>query len=406
MPTAVTEVRSAFNYSGLEKLLAHQGPTPSGISLGVNGVPSFRGPFDYKQFKFGQSNPTYMITDSEGRQFVLRRKPLPNNKLVSRSAHAIEREFFMLHGISKCNQGAEPHRVVPIPEVYMLCEDESHIGFVFYLMEYIDGRQIKNPSMPGMDKAASDAHWQAVMQTLAAIHSLDPDTLVQSLPAAHFPQFQPDKLAKARGTSYFQRQIKTLSAVASGQSKVVDPIPDFDKLCLWLLENAPQDPLKLTLIHGDFKIDNVLFHPDKPTIAAVLDWELCTFGHPSFDLANFLQPFLLPNQLNRLLFRPEPTTMGIENPESLKTVYEKLALYQKVLGYNWNDNDPKNNPTDSWNVGFVFGLLRLCVISQGIAMRVAKGSASSADASGYAKLYPFLAELAINIINKPPQPKI
>lgn len=406
MVVDVTEIRSPFDFNGLESLLKNLDGNSNGISLGANGMPNFQQPFDYKQFKFGQSNPTYMITDASGKQFVLRRKPLPNNKLVSKSAHAIEREFFMLFGINVCNKDAAPHRIVPVPEVYLLCEDESHIGFVFYLMEYIDGRQIKNPSMPGMNQQDSLAHWQAIMQTITAIHSIDANKLVRCLPAKHFPQFQPEKLAKPLTSSYFQRQIRTLSAVAAGQSKVVKPIPHFEKLCQWLLENAPKDPLKLTLIHGDFKIDNVLFYPNEPKIAAVLDWELCTFGHPSFDLANFLQPFQLPNQLNQLLYKPDKTDMGIEKPGSLDSVYDKLALYQKNLGYNWNDEDPKNNPVDLWNVGFVFGLVRLCVISQGIAMRVAKGNASSGEASGYANLYPYLAKLAVETIEKPPESKM
>lgn len=406
MVVDVTEIRSPFDFKGLENFLRDVGKDTDNVSLGAKGMPKFQLPFDYKQFRFGQSNPTYMITDAAGKQFVLRRKPLPNDKLVSKSAHAVEREFFMLYGINVCNLTAEPHRVVAVPEVYLLCEDESRIGFVFYLMEYIDGRQIKNPSMPGMNDEDRAAHWQAVMQTITAIHSIDATQLVKNLPAKHFPQFQPDKLAKALKSSYFQRQIKTLSAVAAGQSKVVKPIPDFEKICKYLLENAPSDPLKLTLIHGDFKIDNVLFYPNEPKIAAVLDWELCTFGHPSFDLANFLQPFQLPNQLNQLLYKPQKTDMGREQPGSLESIYDKLALYEKNLGYKWNENEPKNNPIDVWNVGFVFGLLRLCVISQGIAMRVAKGSASSGEASGYANLYPYLSKLAVEMIDRPPAAKI
>lgn len=390
----VTEVRNSFDTQGLERYLSNLSNAHH-TTFGLN-KPNFKLPLTIKQFKFGQSNPTYFITDANGFEFVLRRKPVANDKLVSKSAHAIEREFFMLRGIQVCNKPRT--KKVPVPDLYLLCEDESVIGFVFYLMEYVNGRQIKNPSMQGMSESDAKLHWDSIMETILSVHSLDPDTLIKELPANHFPQFQPEKMAKSSG-SYFQRQIRTLSSVANLQSKVVDPIPHFDQICKWLLEKAPNDPSKKSLIHGDFKIDNVLFDVNEPKIVAVLDWELCTFGHPLFDLANFLQPFQLPNQLNLLLYKPDKTDMGIEKPGSLDSIYDKLAIYQSKLGYNWNDNDPSNNASDNWNVGFVFGLLRLCVISQGIAMRVAKGSASSGDAAGYAKLYLHLPDLALNTIN-------
>lgn len=391
----VTEVRSEFDRKGLERFLSNLSEAHQ-TTLGLTN-PNFKLPLNIKQFKFGQSNPTYFITDADGFEFVLRRKPSPNAKLVSRSAHAIEREFFMLRGILVCNESTS--KKVPVPNIYLLCEDESVIGFVFYLMEYVDGKQIKNPSMPGLSASEAKLYWDSIMETILAIHSLDPDTLINELPANHFPQFQPDKLAKASSSTYFQRQIKTLTSVANLQSKVVKPIPHFQELCDWLLAHAPSDPSKRTLIHGDFKIDNVLFDTNGPKIVAVLDWELCTFGHPLFDLANFLQPFQLPNKLNRLLYKPDKTDMGVENPGSVDTVYDILAVYQSKLGYNWNEKESTNNPVDNWNVGFVFGLLRLCVISQGIAMRVAKGSASSGDAEGYARLYYHLPDLALKTIS-------
>lgn len=389
----ITDVRNPFDTKGLEKYLSNLSNT-SQTTFGLK-KPTFKLPLTIKQFKFGQSNPTYFITDAEGFEFVLRRKPVANNKLVSKSAHAIEREFFMLRGIQVCN--ALNVKKVPVPDLYLLCEDEFIIGYVFYLMEYVPGRQIKNPSMPGMSESDAKLHWESIMETILAIHSLDPEILIKELPANHFPQFQPDRIATNSG-SYFQRQVRTLSSVAKLQTKVVDPIPHFEGICKWLLANAPNDPSKRTLIHGDFKIDNVLFHTNEPRIVAVLDWELCTFGHPLFDLANFLQPFQLPNQLNLLLYKPDKTDMGNEKPGSLDSIYDLLAIYQSKLGYNWNDNDSSNNAADNWNVGFVFGLLRLCVISQGIAMRVAKGSASSGDAAGYAKLYLQLPDLALNMM--------
>lgn len=402
----VTPVRNKFDISGLEKYLSSSSVPERSTRPSIKSWPpvdTMQPRFEVTQFKYGQSNPTYHIVDANGRQFVLRRKPMPNSKLVSKSAHAIEREFYMLRGINVCNAtNAVRKRHVPVPNVFLLCEDESVIGFTFYLMEFIEGRQLVNPSMPEVKQ--KDLHWKAIMETITAIHSLDADVLCSELPKEHFPQFQPERIEAARksstAASYFQRQAKSLRGVAAFQSKVVDPIPNFDKLIDWVLLRAPQDPDKLTLIHGDFKIDNILFHPTEPRVLAVLDWELCTFGHPIFDLANFLQPFQLPNRMNLLLYKPEKTDMGKEQPGSLEAVHQKLDLYAQTLGYPWSSKDPKNNPIDQWVVGNVFGLLRLCVISQGIAMRVAKGNALSGDASGYAAMYPYLSDLAKEYIEE------
>lgn len=401
----VTEIRSPMDTEGLKKYLSSNPASSSPkTTKGSTSLPIFDPKnIIFKQFKFGQSNPTYLIEDpTNGSKFVLRRKPSPNDKLVSKSAHAIEREFFILNGINICNKSnSDATRHVPVPDVYLLCEDESVIGYVFYLMQYIDGRQIVNPSLPGIPENEKIEYWNSIMETISSIHSLDTTLLIKHLPANHFPQFQPEKLAKSvGGSTYFQRQIKTLSSVSKLQSKTVKEIPHFEKICSWLLRKAPQDPSKPTLIHGDFKIDNILFDKSSSKIITVLDWELCTFGHPLFDLANFLQPFQLPNELNLLLYKPDKTDMGREASGSIDSVYDNLKIYQQKLGSDWNSHDKSNNAIDNWDVGFVFGLLRLCVISQGIAMRVAKGNASSAEASGYANLYPYLAGLAVETIDQ------
>lgn len=398
----IGKVRSPINEENLKKFLEkfQENVELNQTTKGHNPLPKINpSTLEVQQFKFGQSNPTYFIRDtSSDTKFVLRRKPSPNNKLVSKSAHAIEREFFILNGISICNETTD--KKVPVPKVYLLCEDEGVIDYVFYLMEYIDGRQIVNPGLPGIPSEEKSKYWDSIMETITAIHSLNTKILIENLPASHFPQFQPEKLSKPSKSTYFQRQVRTLTSVASLQSKVVEPIPHFAQICEWLLKNSPEDPTKPTLIHGDCKIDNVIFDHNSPKIISVLDWELCTFGHPLFDLANFLQPYQLPNRLNLLLYKPDKTNLGREIPDSINQLYEKLDLYQQKLQHNWQELNPKNNPQDTWNVGFVFGLLRLCVISQGIAMRVSKGNASSDNASGYASLYPYLASLAIETIEE------
>lgn len=391
----VTEIRSPLDVEKLTEFLTN---IPTSVTTGTP-IPSLTAPFNVKQFSFGQSNPTYLVRDASGTNLVLRRKPTANAKLVSKSAHAIEREFFVLEGISKCNSKVEPSRRVPVPDVYLLCEDESVLGAVFYVMEFVDGRPITRPEFIPQENERE--YWEAILTTIAAIHSVNCDELVKQLPAKHFPQFQPDKLAKSKGgPTYFQRQIKTLTAVAGLQAKTVDPIPDFNKISGWTLSQAPKDPDSLTLVHGDCKIDNFMFHPTEPRVIAVLDWELCTFGHPLFDLANFLQPYILPQQLNRFLLQPTKTDLGIEDPKSAEKVNEVLTLYQDRLGHPWQKDDLSNNPIHLWRLGAVFGLLRLCVISQGVAMRVANKTASSAKAAAIAGLYKPLSELAVDLIDR------
>lgn len=387
----VTEVRNEFDINSLTQFLTNESAINSNsrVSKGLS-IPKWEGPLTIKQFVFGQSNPTYLIIDKNNNFSVLRRKPFPNAKLVSKLAHAVEREFFILNGINRLNQGSS--KQVPVPNTYLLCEDESIIGYTFYVMEFINGALIKNPDMPNVSPEKKEQLWNSIMDTITAIHSLDAEKLIDLLPEAHFPQFKAAKSAKG-GASYFERQMKTLSAVSKRQSEVVEPIPDFEQIVNYVLKASPKDPSKRTLIHGDCKIDNFLFDKDLTRVAAVLDWELCTFGHPLFDLGNFFQPFQFPNDLNNILLKPQNTDIGRENPESAKVVQEKLKLYYSKLGYKWDPNDDSNNPVDKWQVGFIFGLVRLSVISQGIAMRVQKGTASSGNAKAAAGLYFLLSSL-------------
>ncbi|KAM9935323.1 hypothetical protein OXX80_005103 [Metschnikowia pulcherrima] len=382
-----------------QKLADYLDKMSSSLGSSNSQLPRFCKPYEIKQFTFGQSNPTYLVTDSLGAKYVLRRKPMPNSKLVSKSAHAIEREFFMLKGIAECNKSVEKSRRVPVPEVFFLCEDESVLGVVFYMMEYVEGRSIKQPDMREISKSQHMEYWESIMRSIAAIHSVDCSKLIKFLPAKHFPQFQPERLENRQNSpSYFERQIKTLAAVQASQAKTVDEIPGFGQLIKWVSEHSPKDPDRLTLVHGDCKIDNFLFHKEKPEVIAVLDWELCTMGHPIFDLANFLQPYMFPKSLNRAI--SPGATIGIENPASASHVEQVLQLYESILGHKWRVGDATNNPRDLWKLGSVFGLLRLCVISQGVAMRVKKGSASSASATAIAGLYKNLSPLALDLIKK------
>lgn len=390
-----TEIRNPLDEESVNRFLSN---IPANVTRG-SLLPNTIGPFEVKQFLYGQSNPTYLLRNNNDQQLVLRRKPTLNAKLVLKSAHAIEREFYILNAIAKCNASSPNAKELPVPEVYILCEDESVLGSVFYIMEFIDGRAIKNLEMGGAPSKVRAQLWDSIMDTISAIHSLDAWKLIEYLPAEHFPQFQKSVLqALASKSSYFQRQIKTLFRVAELQTETVDPIPDIENLSRFTLDHAPADPDDLTLIHGDCKIDNFIFHPTEPKVIAVLDWELCTFGHPLFDLANFLQPYALPNEMNLALWHPEQSKIGQDNADSEKELHHLLKLYERKLGYAWEKKDARNNPVDTWRTGVVFSLLRLCVISQGVAMRVSKGVASSAAASRYSQIYKPLSQVAMGVI--------
>lgn len=342
-------------------------------------------PLTARQFAHGQSNPTYLVTDAHGFRFVLRRKPSSNSQLFSKTAHAIEREFFMLNGISQVNAtNKDHHRDVPVSEVYLLCEDESYIGAVFYLMEFVQGRIFHDASLSGIPEGAKMAYYQDAVRVASNIHSIPSPSLFKKLPPSHF------KTSKnlAQESSYFHRQVKSLSKVHASQCKTVAPIPHFTELSRYLLDHAPQDPNPLSpnLIHGDFKMDNLIYHPTKPHVIAVLDWELTTNGHPIFDLSNLLQPWVFPSQMNRTFsnFPIDPSPLFI----------------QKMLDEYKHIHEPESwDPSKVWKQGTVFALYRVAVILHGIAARVERGVASSTEAKKVARLFPEVGEFAFKVMN-------
>ncbi|GAA5853184.1 hypothetical protein JCM3766R1_000908, partial [Sporobolomyces carnicolor] len=242
------------------------------------------------QFSFGQSNPTYLLHGSNGKRYVLRTRP--PGPLISKTAHAIDREFKILSCLGKTNGR------VPVPKVYHLCKDESVIGRQWYLMEYLDGRKFEDVRMPEIEtKQERQALWFSIIETLAALHSLDP----KEIGLGDF----------GSTAAFYPRQIKSLSRVSQAQSIVksdktgqqVGDIPGFEFLLEWYSRNLPgtgkqtnERKLEGRIIHGDFKVDNMIFHPTEPRVIGILDWELSTLGHPYSDLANLLQPFYVPVQ--------------------------------------------------------------------------------------------------------------
>ena len=223
---------------------------------------NFKGPLTVEMFKGGQSNPTYkLVTPTQS--YVMRAKPGPVAKLLP-SAHAVEREFTVMQGL----HGTD----VPVAQMHVLCEDESVIGRAFYVMEFVQGRVMWDQTLPGMTNAQRGAIYDEMNRVIAALHTVP---------------FAERGLANyGKPGNYFERQIGRWSKqyVAS----VTQPIPEMDHLMQWLPANMPASALdasKVSIVHGDYRLDNLMFHPTEPRVLAVLDWELSTIGHPLADFS-------------------------------------------------------------------------------------------------------------------------
>ncbi|MBC7916655.1 MAG: phosphotransferase family protein [Rhodoferax sp.] len=320
----------------------------------------FVGPLSVEMFKGGQSNPTYkLITPTKS--YVMRAKPGPVAKLLP-SAHAVEREFAVMGGLHGTG--------VPVPQMYCLCEDESIIGRAFYVMEFMQGRVLWDQALPGMTPAERGAIYDEMNRVIAALHTV---------------KFTERGLAGyGKPGNYFERQIGRWSKqyVAS----VTQPIPEMDKLMEWLPQHIPamaKDDTMVSVVHGDYRLDNLMFDAEQPKVIAILDWELSTLGHPLADFSYHCMAWHIPPGSFRGIGGLDFAALGIPSED------EYIRKYCDRTGLATPDQLKAD-----WNFYMAYNMFRIAAILQGIAKRVEAGTASSAQAVSSASGARPLAQMA------------
>jgi aminoglycoside phosphotransferase (APT) family kinase protein len=309
-------------------------------------LPGFDGPLQVAQFKGGQSNPTYLLS-TPGRSYVMRTKPGPVARLLP-SAHAIEREFRVMQAL----QGTE----VPVPHMLSLCDDEAVIGRAFYLMEFVQGRVLWDQALPDLPLQDRGAYYDEMNRVMAALHRLTPAAIGLG--------------DYGRPGNYFERQIGRWSKQYA--ASVTEPIAEMDRLIEWLPQHIPpgaRDEAEVSVVHGDFRLDNLIFHPQEPRVLAVLDWELSTLGHPLADFSYHCMSWHIPHALGRGIGGLDPAALGIPTESAY------LRRYCERTG-----RDDVGALEADWNFYLAYNLFRIAAILQGIAKRVVDGTAASAQA--------------------------
>jgi aminoglycoside phosphotransferase (APT) family kinase protein len=329
-------------------------------------LPGFQGPLTVSMFKGGQSNPTYKL-DTPSRSYVMRAKPGPVAKLLP-SAHAVEREFAVMTGLAGTD--------VPVPRMYCLCEDESVIGRAFYVMEFMQGRVLWDQALPGMAPAERAAIYDEMNRVICALHTVD----VAARGLAGY----------GKPGNYFERQIgrwsKQYKASTDGAGPMSQPIPAMEKLVEWLPAHIPaaaRDAAKVSIVHGDFRLDNLMFHPTEPRVVAVLDWELSTLGHPLADFSYHCMSWHIPHGSFRGIGGLDLAGLGIPAEDDYIRRYCDRTGLSTVA-------DLKAD----WNFYMAYNMFRIAAILQGIAKRVEAGTASSAQAAASGASARPMAELA------------
>ncbi|MGJ4944776.1 phosphotransferase [Bradyrhizobium sp. HKCCYLS1011] len=298
-------------------------------------VEGFAGPLTVLQFKGGQSNPTYRL-NTPTRSYVMRRKPF--GKLLP-SAHAVDREFRVISALGK--QG------FPVAHAYALCQDDSVIGAAFYIMSMEEGRVFWDPTLPHVDADQRRAIFTSKIETLAKLHMYDPN----AIGLADF----------GKPGNYFARQVDRWTK--QYRASETEHIPEMEKLIEWLPRTLPKQE-RVSIVHGDYRLDNMIFHPTEPRVIAVLDWELSTLGDPMADFTYLLMQWLMPG------------LEGVDpRPLNIPTMEEAAQIYCDATGVQM--------PDLNWYLAY--NMFRLAGITQGIAGRIRDGTAANAKAIESAK---------------------
>ena len=320
-------------------------------------LPGFQGPITAEKTPTGQSNPTFLLSSPSG-HYVLRKKP-PGQLL--KSAHAVDREY----RIMKALQDTE----VPVPRMLILCEDDSVLGTAFFVMEHVDGTVFWDPSLPELLTAQRSRLYDEQNRALAALHSVAPS----EVGLADF----------GRAGSYFARQRDRWTK--QYRASETEHLPDMETLIKWLEQNEPPDDGRASLVHGDYRIDNMIFKPDGSQLLAVIDWELSTIGHPFSDLAYQCMQWRFPNQ---------ETMRGLANVDrkalGIPTEQDYIAKYCERVGISDIPN---------WNFYLAFSFFRLAAIVQGVKKRGLEGNASNPEkALKSGERVPLMAKMGVAAI--------
>ena len=325
--------QNTFDLAALEAFLAAE-------------LEGFAGPLQVEQFKGGQSNPTYKLVTPK-RDYVMRAKPGPAAKLLA-SAHAIDREFTVMRAL----HGSE----VPVPRMHLLCVDETLIGRAFYVMEYMPGRVLWEQSLPAFDPPGRAAIYDEMNRVIAALHRVDVN-------ASGLTGY-------GKPGNYFERQIGRWSK--QYLASITEPIDAMARLMDWLPAHMPasaRDESQVAVVHGDFRLDNLVFDAAEPRVVAVLDWELSTLGHPLADFSYHCMSWHIPPGGFRGIGGLDLAALGIPN--------ERAYVQRYCERTGRGDADAV---MADWNFYLSYNLFRMAGILQGIAKRVVDGTASSAQA--------------------------
>jgi len=331
----------AFDAAALARLNTY-------LSTHVHG---FDGIQALSKFEGGQSNPTYRMRTAT-RDYVLRTKPGPTSTLLQ-SAHAIDREYRVVSALARTG--------IPVPEAYVYCADETIIGRQFYLMQFVSGRIFWDQALPTLPAWERAAIYGEMNRVIAALHRVDPAT-------AGLGDF-------GKAGNYFGRQIARWTK--QYRASQTQALPAMEQLMEWLPENIPEGD-ETCIVHGDFRLDNLVFHPSEPRVIAVLDWELATLGHPLADFSYHCLGYrIAPHQFRGIAGLDLPS-LGIPSEQAYISMYCERTGRSRI---------------DDWEYYIAYNLFRLAAILQGIAKRAEDGTASSAEAGRVGAQARALAEL-------------